>query len=155
MCRVVTLAVGIQLLVSATVVAQGAVLQESSVVVEGPQLSDPSVAPAIVEEVIPAAPVDLVPVRSIKYNVRPSARRALACHGKTDTVLGVDNPCDGTDCLYAVPVVLPGCCTGEPRVRSRRGLFGRGVVEYTWPGGYEVEVIFRLRGDLAVKLNAD
>jgi hypothetical protein len=142
---------------------------DRTVIVEGPVLNDgrtaePLIAPDLAEEVIPApveAPMVLpasmrsVPVHAIKYNIRPSARRVFACHGKIDTVLAVDNPADRSGCLYEVPVSLPGCCRGEPVARTRRGLFGRAVVEYSWPCGFEIEIIFRHRGDLAVKFNAD
>lgn len=89
------------------------------------------------------------PVSAIKYDTDRGARKLYAKSGSVDTVLIVQNPADG--CFYEIPVCLPGCCVGEPLVAGKRGLLGRGVVEYCWPCGFEVEVIFRLRGDVKVE----
>ena len=109
----------------------------------------------VIEEVIPA-PVEptIIPVRSIRYVVRPGARRFLAHQHQQEIVLAVDNPQDGNRCLYAVPVCVPACCQAPPTVCPRRGLLGRGVVTHTWPCGFEVEVVFRLRGDVLVRSSA-
>jgi hypothetical protein len=65
-------------------------------------------------------------------------------------VLVVKDPqsCCG-DCV-AVPVCLPGCCTGEPCVSSRCGVLGRGIVRYDFSCGVRVTVTFRARGDIVV-----
>ena len=125
-------------------------------VLVAPQLEEipaPLAAPVEPTPLATAAPT-LIPVADVKYKLRPSARRMLEQHGTIDFVLAVDNPQDASDCLYEVPVFVPGCCQGDPLVQPRSGLLGRGVVEYCWPNGYQVAVIFRLRGDVVVRANA-
>ena len=106
------------------------------------------------EEVLPPAVAyrqpRLIPVDPIRYKDHPSARRLLS-RGQHEVVVAVDNPQDGNNCLYKVPICLPACCQSVPRVCPRRGLLGRGVVVHTWPCGFEVEVVFRLRGDVLVR----
>jgi hypothetical protein len=64
-----------------------------------------------------------------------------------------ENPAD--HCLYEIPLCIPACVTGEPSVSSHCGLFGRGVVEYCWPCGFEVIVKFRNIGDIRVDYEGD
>lgn len=49
-----------------------------------------------------------------------------------------------------MPVCLPGCCVGEPKVCTDRGLFGRHVVWYEWCCGFSVKVTFKRSGELLV-----
>lgn len=105
---------------------------------------------------IGVAPTDGPVVRqvsSIKYDTDRGARRLFdAGGGVIETVMIAQNPADG--CHYEIPLCLPACCIGAPSVECDRGLLGRGVVEYCWPCGLEVKVIFRLRGDVKVEYDA-
>jgi len=127
------------------------------------RVREPYMRPVHAENVIeePASPSDepipapvsgeqiVYPVRNIKYDTDRGARRMYAgSDGVIETVMITKNPADG--CLYEIPLCLPACCVGEPMVDHRLGLLGRGVVEYCWPCGLEVEVKFRLRGDVKV-----
>jgi hypothetical protein len=100
-------------------------------------------APAWSHEVVRPAP-------RIKYATSRSARRMLRCHDQIEMVMVTCNPADG--CLYEIPLCLPACCAGEPQVSQRRGIFGRGVVEYCWECGFTATVKFRQRiGDVKVE----
>ncbi|MFV2067964.1 MAG: hypothetical protein ACC645_13405 [Pirellulales bacterium] len=66
------------------------------------------------------------------------------------TVLLVKNPADCRECYVEVPVCIPACCTQPPCVVSRCGLFGRGIVDYEYPCGFRIRVIFRRSGDVVV-----
>ena len=70
------------------------------------------------------------------------------CEPPVETILKVKDPC--TCCEVDVPVCLPACCTGEPKVCSGVGIFGRDVVEYQWCCGYSVKVAFKRSGDMIV-----
>ena len=120
---------------------------ESTAVSSAATVTSPEVLPPAVTYHQPR----LIPVGPIRYADHPSARRMLAHQGQHKVVLAVDNPQDGNSCLYEVPICLPACCQSAPRVCPRRGLLGRGVVAHTWPCGFEVEVVFRLRGDVLVR----
>jgi hypothetical protein len=63
-------------------------------------------------------------------------------------VLAVKNPCTG--CPAEIPVCLPGCTTGSPCVACGSGIFGRDLITYTWPNGYEIKVAFKHTGDIIV-----
>jgi hypothetical protein len=76
-----------------------------------------------------------------------------ACFGSVDLIMVTCNPADG--CYYEIPLCVPSCCTGAPSVVHRRGLFGRGVVEYCWPCGFEAIVKFRNIGDVRVDYEGD
>ena len=103
-------------------------------------------APAGYQEVVCPAP-------PIKYATSRSARRMLRCHEQIEMVLVTCNPADG--CLYEIPLCVPACCVGEPHVSQRRGILGRGVVEYCWECGFTATVKFRHRlGDVKVKYDA-
>jgi hypothetical protein len=76
--------------------------------------------------------------------------RSICCDCKpsVDLVLKVKSPC--SDCEVDVPVCLPACCTGEPKVCCGVGFLGRPVVEYQWCCGFSVRVAFKRCGDLLV-----
>jgi hypothetical protein len=74
--------------------------------------------------------------------------------GSVELIMVALNPADG--CLYEIPLCIPACVTGEPQMKSYRGLFGRGVVRYCYPCGFEVIVKFReIRGDVRVDYEGD
>ncbi|MEX0610962.1 MAG: hypothetical protein WD229_02475 [Pirellulales bacterium] len=105
----------------------------------------------------PAGPSAEVPVRPtppLEYDSDRSARRMYAKYGTVELVMVTQNPADG--CFYEIPLCIPACCTEAPRVSSRRGIFGRGIVEYCWPCGFEAEVKFRhVLGDVRVDYEGD
>ena len=84
----------------------------------------------------------------ITYRHRGPKLCCGCCQPPVPTVLSVKNPC--TCCEIEVPVCLPACCTGEPKVCRGTGLFGRDVVEYEWCCGFSVRVAFKHCGDLIV-----
>ena len=66
-----------------------------------------------------------------------------------ELVMRVKDPCEC--CFVDVPVCVPTCCLAEhPDVCFRKGFLGRDVVAYTWPCGFELEVVFKRNGDLIV-----
>ncbi len=71
------------------------------------------------------------------------------CEPPQKIVLKVKNPCTG--CEVDVPICLPACCKGEPKMCEGTGLFCRDVVDYEWCCGFQVKVVFRHCGDLIVK----
>jgi hypothetical protein len=101
------------------------------------------------EGAVPESAVTVHPVARIDYDVTHRARRLFGGSPFVQLSMVTQNPADG--CLYEIPMCLPACCTGEPKVTSYCGLFGRGVVKYCYECGLEVEVKFRLRGDVEVE----
>jgi hypothetical protein len=72
------------------------------------------------------------------------------CGPKVSQVLKVKDPCDCYCCeLAEIPVCLPACCK-NPCVCSRCGVFGRGIVTYSYDCCC-VTIIFRRCGDVVVK----
>ena len=71
-------------------------------------------------------------------------------HPAVPTCLMVNDPCTPCSCPIEVPVCIPVCATGLPRIAHHRGLFGRPVVTYTWCTGFTIKLVFRKRGDLLV-----
>jgi hypothetical protein len=96
-----------------------------------------------------ATEIKAQPVARIDYDVTRKARKKFAGSPFVELTMVTQNPSDG--CLYEIPLCLPACCTGEPKVDSRCGLLGRGVVTYCYECGLEIEVKFRLRGDVEVQ----
>ena len=83
-------------------------------------------------------------------------RRYDSCQAPVSTILLVQDPrgcCDCCEqCAIEVPVCVPTCCLQEPpSVKSRCGLFGRGIVTYDYCCGFRITVIFRNRGDVLVR----
>ncbi len=97
----------------------------------------------------PQSAVTVHPVARIDYDVTHRARKLFGGSPFVELSMVTQNPADG--CFYEIPMCLPACCTGEPRVTSYCGLFGRGVVKYCYECGLEIEVKFRLRGDVEVE----
>jgi hypothetical protein len=130
-------------------------IQPAPEAVEQPALQPQRDQP--VEEVIPAPMISegaVHPAPPIKYHVSRSARRMLRGEETIDLFMVARNPADG--CLYEIPLCLPACCVGEPTLEERRGLRGRGVVEYCWACGFSATVKFRHRlGDVKVEYDGD
>jgi hypothetical protein len=97
----------------------------------------------------PANGITVHKVGRIDYDVTRRARRLFGDSPMVDVTMVTQNPADG--CFYEIPMCLPACCTGEPTMHSYCGLFGRGVVVYCYECGLEIEVKFRLRGDVEVE----
>ena len=85
----------------------------------------------------------------IRYKHHRGCKVCCGCEAPVKTVLVVKDPCC-CGCSVEVPVCLPSCCTGEPCVTCRPGMFGRSIVEYSWDCGYLVRVVFTRHGDLIV-----
>jgi hypothetical protein len=119
-----------------------------------PEPADSSLSPqpAEIESMpIPDSPEMVIqPTPPIAIDTDRDARRMYRSFGEVELIMTVRNPANG--CLYEIPLCIPACCTGEPVVDERRGLFGRGVVEYCWECGFEAKVIFRhVLGDVKVE----
>jgi len=99
-------------------------------------------------------PIEIQPTPPIEYDTDGDARDLYRSSGEIQMVIVTQNPADG--CYYEIPICIPGCCEGDPRVESDRGIFGRGEVEYCWPCGFKVEVKFRkILGDIKVEYEGD
>ena len=74
------------------------------------------------------------------------------CGPKVSQVLKVKDPCDCCccACVAEIPVCLPACCK-DAKVCCGCGLFGRGVVTYSYDCGCCVTIVFRRCGDVIVK----
>src|SRR5262249_53097839 len=74
------------------------------------------------------------------------------CGPKASQTLLVKDPCDCccTPCLAEIPVCLPACCK-NPCIGCRCGLFGRGIVTYSYDCGCCVTIVFTRCGDVIVK----
>jgi hypothetical protein len=74
------------------------------------------------------------------------------CTPTVHQVLNVKDPCDCccSPCVAEIPVCLPACCK-NPCVCCKCGLFGRGVVTYSYDCGCCITIVFRNCGDVIVK----
>lgn len=128
------------------------VAEEASVVVtpaEPTTVLSPVPAPAPAPA--PAGPV-CCPITVVDYRTTLAAKRAYRCYGPgVETTVCVDNPADCTCTNFAVPLCVPACCVGEPRVcNAGAGLLGRGKVDLVWDCGFTATVIFRVHGGAIV-----
>lgn len=116
--------------------------------------SEPMPAPEGTREVGPAArDPNTHPAPPIVYDTDHDARKMYRS-GQVQLVMVTQDPSDG--CCYEIPLCIPACCTGEPKVSAGRGLLGRGVVEYCWQCGFRAKVKFRhVRGDVRVDYEGD
>lgn len=119
---------------------------------------DPEPASVIVEPtpayVVTPAPV-CCPITVVAERTTIRAKRFLRCSGpQTPTTACVPNPADCGK-LYAVPLCVPCCCTGEPRVcNTRAGLLGRGYADLVWDCGYVAKVTFLKHGGVIITYTA-
>ena len=113
----------------------------------GPVVTAPA-APAVATEglvISPTPPID--------YDTDHDARKMYRS-GKIDLVMLTTDPT--SNCTYEIPMCIPACCVGDPRVSSNRGILGRGVVEYRWQCGFRAIVKFRhVLGDVEVEYEGD
>lgn len=108
----------------------------------GSQVPPPSVTDVVVK---PAPPIE--------YDTDGDARDMYRT-GQIELVMLTKDPADG--CMYEIPMCIPACCVGEPRVSGGLGILGRGKVEYCWPCGFRAIVKFRhLLGDIEVEYEGD
>jgi hypothetical protein len=116
--------------------------------------SEPMPAPEGAREVAPPArDPNIHPAPPIVYDTDHDARKMYRS-GQVQLVMVTQDPADG--CCYEIPLCIPACCTGEPKVSAGRGLLGRGVVEYCWQCGFRAKVKFRhIRGDVRVDYEGD
>jgi len=97
--------------------------------------------------------IHVKPAPPIDYHADHDARRMYRS-GRVNITMVTQDPSDG--CYYEIPMCIPACCTGEPRVSGGRGIFGRGIVEYCWPCGFSVKVKFRhILGNVKVEYEGD
>jgi hypothetical protein len=90
------------------------------------------------------------PERCIKYRHHCTLRKTCcSCDPPVQTILAVQDPCC-CKCMIEIPICLPGCCEGSPKVCDRQGLLGRGIVTYEWCCGYKVKIVFDRCGDIVV-----
>src|SRR5262245_24289525 len=105
--------------------------------------SEPMPAPAgapLPEAALPTGgDPNVHPAPPIVYDTDHDARKMFRT-GQVQLVMVTQDPSDG--CLYEIPLCIPACCTGEPKIRGGRGLLGRGVVEYCWSCGFKAKVKF-------------
>ncbi len=108
-------------------------------------------APGIITE---SPEIQVRPAPPIEYDTDRDARRMYRSSGEINVVMIAQNPADG--CYYEIPMCIPACCVGEPKVESGRGILGRGIVEFCWDCGFRAEVKFRrVLGDVKVEYDAD
>lgn len=62
------------------------------------------------------------------------------CEPPVKAVLTVIDP--RCCCTVDVPVCIPACCEGEPKICGRCTAFGHAVVEYKWCCGYRIKMVF-------------
>jgi hypothetical protein len=128
----------------------GPAAEQPELVPAMPTMPQPQLAAGPQEEMAPPqGAVTVHPVARIDYDVTHRARRLFGGSPFVELSMVTQNPADG--CFYEIPLCLPACCTGEPKVTSYCGLMGRGVVVYCYECGLEIEVKFRLRGDVEVE----
>ena len=113
--------------------------------VEPIPMAAPSVGPACCVTTPPCCPTPCISYRHIGRPVD-----CCGCPAPTQTVLQVKNPCTCACCEVAIPVCLPGCCTGEPVVTCRHGLLACGIVTYEWCCGVKIVIRFKSPSDIIV-----
>jgi hypothetical protein len=93
------------------------------------------------------------PAPPIKYDTDHDARKMYRS-GQVQLVMVTQDPSDG--CCYEIPMCIPACCTGEPKISGGKSILGRGVVEYCWACGFKAKVKFRhVLGDVKVEYEGD
>ena len=123
---------------------------------ELPLPAPPQASPIVPGEAMPAPALEGVrvqPTPPIEYDTDHDARKMYRT-GKIDLIMLTIDP--ATDCAYEIPMCIPACCVGDPKVSGGRGILGRGVVEYCWPCGFRAIVKFRhILGDVKVEYEGD
>jgi hypothetical protein len=115
--------------------------------------AEPMPAPAGAAPEVRSPDVAVKPTPPIVYDTDHDARKMYRS-GQVELVMVTQDPSDG--CCYEIPLCVPACCTGDPAVKSGRGIFGRGVVEYCWSCGFRAKVKFRhTLGDVRVDYEGD
>ncbi len=113
--------------------------------------SIPAPAP---ETIVEGPAVEVRPVESIDYDTNRRARRMYREAGEVRVSMIARNPIDG--CFYEIPMCIPACCVGEPKIEGGRGLLGRGIVQFCWECGFTATVKFRpLLRDVKVNYSAE
>lgn len=109
-----------------------------------PQLQQPAQQPLMVQKsYIVQKSAALCPAYCVTYHNHRKLRRSCCGHcSPIQTIVAVPDPIR-CGCVADVCLTIPSCCTSAPRVTSKVGLFGRGIVIYKWPTGQMVQVIFK------------
>jgi hypothetical protein len=101
----------------------------------------------------PAPRPNVHPTPPIVYDTDHDARKMYRS-GQVQLVVVTQDPSDG--CCYEIPLCIPACCSGEPRISGGKKLLGRGMVEYCWACGFKAKVKFRhVLGDVKVDYEGD
>jgi hypothetical protein len=88
------------------------------------------------------------PCIDYRYHRFLQKKVCCGCEPPAKVVLQVKDPCC---CYVEVPVCVPACCKGDPKVScGKGGLFNRGTVTYEWCCGYKIKIEFEKCGDLKV-----
>jgi hypothetical protein len=129
---------------SARLAARTTIALKKSGPVQGPVMG-PVQAPAV------QAPAVYCKTPCITYKHHGTLRKTCCgCAGTFTAILQVEDPC--TCCVYDIPVCVPDCCVGEPRVHGRLNALGRGAIVYHWCCGYKVKLVFHRCGDVTVHM---
>jgi hypothetical protein len=106
------------------------------------------------ESIVEGPAIEVRQAPPIKYDTDRRARRMYRESGEMNVVMIARNPADG--CYYEIPMCIPACCVGEPKVEGGRGILGRGVAKFCWECGFTAEVKFRhVLGDVKVDYEGD
>jgi hypothetical protein len=125
--------------------------EETMPVPPGAATADP--APATPTVGTPLEGVTIYPTPPIDYDTDSDARKMYRT-GKIDMVMLTTDPTSNR--TYEIPMTIPACCVGDPKVSKGRGIFGRGIVEYKWQSGFRAIVKFRhVLGDVEVEYEGD
>jgi hypothetical protein len=99
----------------------------------------------------PCCPTPCCPAPKIVYRHRHVHQKVCCgcCEpAPISIVLSAKMPCTG--CPVEIPLCIPGCTTGAPKVCCDTGIFGRDVQWYEWPNGFAAKVAFTHHGDVIV-----
>jgi hypothetical protein len=91
---------------------------------EPPATVEPMPAPAAANEVA----AEVHPAPPIVSHVSLRARRLYRCEKLVEVNVVAKNPADC--CQYEIPLCIPACCTGEPKVTEGCGLLGDVKIRY-------------------------
>ena len=133
--------------------AEAKLFARSAAAQPGPEkVASPSDQPVPADKVVgvKSACGDCCQDRCIKYRHHCTLRKVCrGCDAPVKTILAVQDPCC-CKCVVEIPICLPACCEGTPKVCERDGLLCRNVVVYEWCCGYRVRVVFDRCGDVVV-----
>ncbi|MEQ8848351.1 hypothetical protein [Botrimarina sp.] len=122
-----------------------------------------TVEPQVIEPIPAAQPAPMAapgpiccPIEVVRSRTTLAAKRLIRCEGPpVDRAVCVANPAECCGQLYEVPLCVPVCCVGEPRVcNESTGPLGRGYVDLVWDCGYVARLAFRKHGGVIITYTA-